>query len=85
LEDNRALRAALLRAGVDVITDLNPKIFHQKFVVRDPGTDSAAVLTGSAKLHPHRHRDEHARQLRAAGQQPQPCRRVARQTDRRAV
>jgi len=27
-----------------------PKIFHQKFVVRDPGTDSAAVLTGSANF-----------------------------------
>ena len=28
---------ALLRAGIDVITDLNPEIFHQKFIVRDPG------------------------------------------------
>jgi phosphatidylserine/phosphatidylglycerophosphate/cardiolipin synthase-like enzyme len=50
LEGNRMLHAALLRAGVDVITDLNPKIFHQKFVVRDPGTDNAAVLTGSANF-----------------------------------
>lgn len=33
-----------------MITDLNPKIFHQKFVVRDAGTDAAAVLTGSANF-----------------------------------
>ena len=50
LEGNRELHAALLRAGIDVITDLNPKIFHQKFVVRDAGTDSAATLTGSANF-----------------------------------
>ena len=37
-------------AGVDVITDLNPDIFHQKFVVRDTGTDTAATLTGSANF-----------------------------------
>jgi phosphatidylserine/phosphatidylglycerophosphate/cardiolipin synthase-like enzyme len=49
-ETNRTLHAALLRAGVDVITDLNPKIFHQKFMVRDAGTDSAAVLTGSTNF-----------------------------------
>jgi len=49
-EVNRELHAALLRAGVDVITDLNPEIFHQKFVVRDAGTDHAATLTGSANF-----------------------------------
>jgi phosphatidylserine/phosphatidylglycerophosphate/cardiolipin synthase-like enzyme len=49
-EVNRELHAALLRAGVDVITDLNPEIFHQKFVVRDAGTDTAATLTGSANF-----------------------------------
>ena len=49
-ETNRTLHAALLRAGVDVITDLNPELFHQKFVVRDPGTATAAVLTGSANF-----------------------------------
>jgi phosphatidylserine/phosphatidylglycerophosphate/cardiolipin synthase-like enzyme len=49
-EENRTIHAALLRAGIDVITDLNPKIFHQKFVVRDAGTDTAAVLTGSANF-----------------------------------
>jgi hypothetical protein len=36
--------------GVDVITDLNPEIFHQKFVIRDAGTDTAATLTGSVNF-----------------------------------
>jgi phosphatidylserine/phosphatidylglycerophosphate/cardiolipin synthase-like enzyme len=49
-ETNRVIHAALLRAGVDVITDLNPAIFHQKFIVRDPGEPSAAVLTGSTNF-----------------------------------
>jgi phosphatidylserine/phosphatidylglycerophosphate/cardiolipin synthase-like enzyme len=49
-EANRTIYAALLRAGIDVITDLNPEIFHQKFVVRDPGTATAAVLTGSTNF-----------------------------------
>ncbi|GAB3267989.1 phospholipase D-like domain-containing protein [Kineosporia babensis] len=49
-EVNRVIHAALLRAGVDVVTDLNPAIFHQKFIVRDPGEPSAAVLTGSANF-----------------------------------
>lgn len=41
-EVNRELHAALLRAGFDVITDLNPEIFHQKFVVRDAGTGTVS-------------------------------------------
>ena len=49
-EENRLIHSALLRAGVDVITDLNPAIFHQKFAVRDPGTSTAAVLTGSTNF-----------------------------------
>ena len=49
-EDNRVIHAALLRAGVDVIPDLNPALFHQKFIVRDIDTDAAAVLTGSANF-----------------------------------
>lgn len=48
-EENRLIHAALLRAGVDVVTDLNPAIFHQKFIVRDSG-ESTAVLTGSANF-----------------------------------
>ena len=34
-EANRYIHGALLRARVQVITDLNPNIFHQKFVVSD--------------------------------------------------
>jgi phosphatidylserine/phosphatidylglycerophosphate/cardiolipin synthase-like enzyme len=49
-EDNRVIHSAVLRAGVDVITDLNPRFFHQKFMVRDPGLPTAAVLTGSANF-----------------------------------
>jgi hypothetical protein len=84
-EDNRAIHSAVLRAGVDVITDLNPKIFHQKFVVRDPGLPTAAVLTGSTKLHAHRHGQEPAGSGARIGKQPQPRRRVARGGSRRPV
>jgi len=49
-EVNRVIHAAFLRSGIDVITDLNPAIFHQKFVVRDHGKPGAAVLTGSANF-----------------------------------
>lgn len=43
-EANPTIHAALLRAGIRVIVDLNPAIFHQKFVVRDAHTDHAAAL-----------------------------------------
>jgi phosphatidylserine/phosphatidylglycerophosphate/cardiolipin synthase-like enzyme len=49
-EANRTIHAALLRSGLDVVSDLNPHIFHQKFVVRDPGESTAAVLTGSTNF-----------------------------------
>ncbi|WP_189333542.1 phospholipase D-like domain-containing protein [Actinoplanes ianthinogenes] len=49
-EGNRVIHAALLRAGIDLVTDLNPYIFHQKFMVRDPGKPTAAVLTGSTNF-----------------------------------
>ncbi|MEV6301836.1 phospholipase D-like domain-containing protein [Actinoplanes sp. NPDC051861] len=49
-EVNRVIHAALLRSGVDLVTDLNPKIFHQKFIVRDAGLPTAATLTGSANF-----------------------------------
>lgn len=49
-ETNRTILNALLRARIDVILDLNPRIFHQKFVVRDVGRPTAAVLTGSANF-----------------------------------
>ena len=52
-EENRRLHATLLRANVPVITDLNPEIFHQKFIVADWETSSrAAVLTGSTNFTP---------------------------------
>ncbi len=45
---NRLMLEAMLRAGIDVKLDLNPKIMHQKFAVRD----SDAVLTGSTNWTP---------------------------------
>jgi len=54
LEANRRLLSALWRANVSVRTDYNPKIFHQKFIVRDVDMDGAtrAVLTGSTNFTP---------------------------------
>jgi phosphatidylserine/phosphatidylglycerophosphate/cardiolipin synthase-like enzyme len=49
-EENRRIHAALLRANADLVTDLNPSIFHQKFIVRDRGKATAAVLTGSTNF-----------------------------------
>jgi phosphatidylserine/phosphatidylglycerophosphate/cardiolipin synthase-like enzyme len=49
-EENRIIYAAMLRAGVRIVTDLNPAIFHQKFAVRDVGESTAALLTGSANF-----------------------------------
>lgn len=51
-EENREIHAALLRAKVDVISDLNPETFHQKFIVRDLDDSKAAVLTGSTNFTP---------------------------------
>ena len=56
LAANRRILAALLRSDVEVRGDFNPKIFHQKFVLRDyrdgkatsPG--NPALLTGSANF-----------------------------------
>src|SRR6266545_3133681 len=53
---NRMILAALLRSDVEVKGDFNPKIFHQKFALRDyrggkatkPGTP--ALLSGSANF-----------------------------------
>jgi phosphatidylserine/phosphatidylglycerophosphate/cardiolipin synthase-like enzyme len=51
---NRDILAALLRCGVDVKADLNPKIFHQKFIVRDfrnrRKKGNPGVLTGSTNF-----------------------------------
>ena len=45
-ESNRILHDAVLRAKIKVNSDFNPKIFHQKFIVRD----SKSVLTGSTNF-----------------------------------
>ena len=51
---NREILAALLRCGADVKADLNPNIFHQKFVVRDyrdgRSQGNPALLTGSTNF-----------------------------------
>ena len=51
-EDNRLLHDAILRANVNVHTDFNPQIFHQKFIIRDATKSTAAVLTGSTNFTP---------------------------------
>lgn len=51
-DTNRYLINALWRAGIDVRTDYNPKIFHQKFIVRDLEGSKAALLTGSTNFTP---------------------------------
>jgi phosphatidylserine/phosphatidylglycerophosphate/cardiolipin synthase-like enzyme len=56
LAENRKILAALLRSDVEVRGDFNPKIFHQKFALRDyrggkatkPG--APALLSGSANF-----------------------------------
>lgn len=50
LDRNRTALVQLLRGAVDAKIDFNPKIFHQKFIIRDPGHARAAVLTGSANF-----------------------------------
>ena len=50
-DPNRTLIAALWRAKIDVRTDYNPYIFHQKFIVRD-FDDDAQLLTGSTNFTP---------------------------------
>jgi len=53
LEENRRIQAALLRCNVDIKSDYNPEIFHQKFVIRDYRGDArptSALLSGSANF-----------------------------------
>ncbi|MDA0770847.1 MAG: hypothetical protein BZY79_03120 [SAR202 cluster bacterium Casp-Chloro-G4] len=45
-EPNREIHAAMLRTAINVKSDYNPHIFHQKFIVRDNET----VLTGSTNF-----------------------------------
>jgi len=51
LEINRKILVALLRSAVDVKADYNPKIFHQKFIIRDKSKpETCALLTGSTNF-----------------------------------
>jgi|GEM_PF-368691 len=52
LHENREIMAALLRASIDVRVDYNPKIFHQKFVIRDIQEPTRALLTSSTNFTP---------------------------------
>lgn len=47
-EENRKIHDAILRSNIDVKTDYNTSIFHQKFIVRD----GKSVLTGSTNFTP---------------------------------
>lgn len=47
-EPNRTIHDAILRANIDVKTDYNSSIFHQKFIVRD----RSSLLTGSTNFTP---------------------------------
>jgi phosphatidylserine/phosphatidylglycerophosphate/cardiolipin synthase-like enzyme len=53
---NRVILAAFLRNGIEVKGDFNPKIFHQKFIVRDyrrGAKPTSALLAGSANFTLH--------------------------------
>jgi phosphatidylserine/phosphatidylglycerophosphate/cardiolipin synthase-like enzyme len=53
LAENRRILSALLRSDIEVRGDFNPKIFHQKFVLRDyrgKASPTSALLTGSANF-----------------------------------
>lgn len=49
---NRDILNAFLRSDIEVHSDFNQDIFHQKFVIRDakPGGPPPALLTGSANF-----------------------------------
>ncbi len=46
LEPNRTILSAILRSATSVYADLNPNIFHQKFIIRD----DRSLLTGSTNF-----------------------------------
>jgi phosphatidylserine/phosphatidylglycerophosphate/cardiolipin synthase-like enzyme len=50
LDNNRSILVRMMRGAVDAKIDFNPKIFHQKFIIRDEGQAREAVLTGSANF-----------------------------------
>ncbi len=45
-EVNRQIHDAILRSNINVKSDFNPSIFHQKFIIRD----GSALLTGSTNF-----------------------------------
>jgi phosphatidylserine/phosphatidylglycerophosphate/cardiolipin synthase-like enzyme len=45
-ETNRLIHDAILRSNINVKSDFNPSIFHQKFIIRD----GSALLTGSTNF-----------------------------------
>jgi len=45
-EANREIHNAILRSAIKVNSDFNPKIFHQKFIIRD----GKSLLTGSTNF-----------------------------------
>lgn len=47
-ESNRTILTAILRSNIDLKTDYNTSIFHQKFIIRD----RASLLTGSTNFTP---------------------------------
>jgi phosphatidylserine/phosphatidylglycerophosphate/cardiolipin synthase-like enzyme len=53
LAENRRILSSLLRSGIDVKGDYNPKTFHQKFILRDyrgKAAPTSALLSGSANF-----------------------------------
>lgn len=53
LAENRRILAGLLRSDVQVRGDYNPKIFHQKFILRDyrgRASPTSALLSGSTNF-----------------------------------
>lgn len=47
-ENNRIIHDAILRSNIDVKSDFNASIFHQKFIIRD----GSSILTGSTNFTP---------------------------------
>jgi phosphatidylserine/phosphatidylglycerophosphate/cardiolipin synthase-like enzyme len=67
LARNRWILTAFLRNGIEVHGDFNPKIFHQKFVLRDyrkGAIATTALLSGSANFTDKRHAQEPQQRLR---------------------
>ena len=68
--------------GVDVITDLNPAIFHQKFIVRDHGESTLRPCSPARPTSPCTDTGTNPPTTGQRRQQPQPRRGAARAADR---